>query len=111
MLLTHDNVHLPMQEGLTALILATQKGRSDIITVLMDANADPNITDKVGSVITEWLHTTSVLLFFFLAVDIQTYGWSAVFFAAKMGNLKVVQQLISRGATVDLKDKVIWTVD
>ena len=34
-----------------------------------------------------------------------------MFFAAKMGNLKVVQQLISRGATVDLKDKVIWTVD
>ena len=54
MLLTHHNVHLPTQEGLTALILAMQKGHSDIITALMDANADPNITDKVGSVITEW---------------------------------------------------------
>ena len=36
-----------MQEGLTPLILATEKGHSEIVTALMDAKADPNITDKV----------------------------------------------------------------
>ena len=39
-------------------------------------------------------------------VCVQTDGWSAVFFAAKSGNLNIVQQLISRGASVELKDKV-----
>lgn len=33
------------------MILATQKARSDIISALMDANADANITEKVNSVI------------------------------------------------------------
>ena len=33
------------------MILATQKGNSDIISALMDANADANITEKVSSVI------------------------------------------------------------
>ena len=32
-----------------------------------------------------------------------------MFFAAKTGNLKVVQQLISRVASVELKDKVMYT--
>ena len=34
-----------------------------------------------------------------------------MFFAAKTGNLEVVQQLISRGASVELKDKVMYTVE
>ena len=33
------------------MILATQKGNSDIISALMDANADANITERVNSVI------------------------------------------------------------
>ena len=33
------------------MIFATQKARSDIITTLMDANADANITEKVSSMI------------------------------------------------------------
>ena len=33
------------------MIFATQKARSDIISSLMDANADANITEKVSSVI------------------------------------------------------------
>ena len=36
-----------MQEGLTALILATQKGHSDMITALANAKADPDIMEKV----------------------------------------------------------------
>lgn len=36
-----------VQEGLTSLMLATQKDRGDIVEVLLDANADPNITENV----------------------------------------------------------------
>ena len=31
-----------------------------------------------------------------------------MFFAAKMGSLKMVQLLTARGAQVDIKDKVTW---
>ena len=41
---------------------------------------------------------------------VQTYGWNAIFFAAKEGNLRIVQELISRKASVELKDKVMWTL-
>ena len=39
-------------------------------------------------------------------VYLQTTGWTALFFAAKLGNLKIVQLLIAKGAQVNLKDKV-----
>ena len=42
------------------MILATQKGNSDIISALMDANADANITEKVSSVINNIIATDLV---------------------------------------------------
>ena len=35
------------QAGLTALMLATQKGNTNTIKTLLDGKADPNITDEV----------------------------------------------------------------
>ena len=35
------------QEGLTALILATQKGHMRVVAALLDAKANPNITENV----------------------------------------------------------------
>ena len=37
------------QEGLSGLMLATEKDESAIVEALLDAKADPNITDKVCS--------------------------------------------------------------
>ena len=37
-----------MQDGYTSLMLATQRGHVDIVKALLDAKADPNITDKVS---------------------------------------------------------------
>ena len=37
-----------MQEGLTALMLTTQKGHAEVVQALLDANADPNITENVS---------------------------------------------------------------
>ena len=36
-----------MQEGLTALILASQNGHSDIVDALLEAKANPDITENV----------------------------------------------------------------
>ena len=36
-----------MQEGLTALILATQNGHSEVVDALLAAKADLNITENV----------------------------------------------------------------
>ena len=37
-----------VQEGLTALMLATQKGHAEVVQALLNANADPNITENVS---------------------------------------------------------------
>ena len=39
-------------------------------------------------------------------VYLQTTGWTALFFASKEGNVKIVRLLIDKGAQVNLKDKV-----
>ena len=43
-------------------------------------------------------------------MHVQASGWTALFIASKEGNVKIVQLLITRGASVDLKDKVISIV-
>ena len=43
-----------------------------------------------------------------LIVCVQTTGWSALFFAAKEGNVEIARLLVGGGANVELKDKVRW---
>lgn len=45
-----------------------------------------------------------------MCMCLQTSGWTALFFAAKQGNLIIVQELIGGGASVDIKDKVTESV-
>ena len=37
-----------VQEGLTSLMLATQNGHDNVVEALLNANADPNITENVS---------------------------------------------------------------
>ena len=37
-----------VQEDLTSLMLATQNGHDDVVQALLNANADPNITENVS---------------------------------------------------------------
>ena len=37
-----------VQNGLTALMLATQNGHVQVVQALLDAKADPNITESVS---------------------------------------------------------------
>ena len=87
------------QDGLTGLMFATQKDQPAIVEVLLDAKADPNITDKVCS-------SVSSCHLFMMYAYLKTTGWTALFFASKVGNVKIVRLLIAKGAQVNLKDKV-----
>ena len=44
----HVYVIVVVQVGLTSLILATQSGHTEAVKALLEANADPNITEKVS---------------------------------------------------------------
>ena len=37
-----------VQVGITALMLATQNGHPEVVQALLDAEADPNITESVS---------------------------------------------------------------
>ena len=43
----HPCIVLPSQDGLTALMLATLKGRSETVSVLVQYGADLNVQNKV----------------------------------------------------------------
>ena len=90
-----------MQEGLTSLMLATQNGYNDVIEALLNANANPNITENV-SIEREMVAT---LLIF---ASLQTIDWTALYFAAKSVNLRIIKLLLTKGADTELKDKVTW---
>ena len=84
-----------MQEGLTSLMLATQNGRNDVIEALLDANANPNITENV-SIEREMVAT---LLIF---ASLQTVDWTALHFAVKSANLRITKLLLAKGADTEL---------
>ena len=41
--------YIGLQEGLTSLMLAAQKGRAEVVKALLDANASPNIIENVST--------------------------------------------------------------
>ncbi len=81
-------------------MLAAQRGHKDITKSLLEKNADPNVTDKVGLCLHVWI------MYRYCSLRAQTAGRSALFFATEEGNIKIAKLLISGGADVDMKDKV-----
>ena len=48
-LLIEANIYtLPSQDGLTAIYYAAKNGHAEIVKLLVEANVDPNMTDKVN---------------------------------------------------------------
>ena len=90
-----------LQEGLTALMLATQHSHKDIVKALVDRKVNPNITEMVGLPLHVWI-------MYHCSLCVQTAGQSALFFAAEEGHIKIAKILVGGGADVDLKDKVVW---
>ena len=87
-------------------MLATQRGHAQVVKTLIDGKANPNITDKVQCCLVVFASCVDHVLL--MIVCVQITGWSALFFAAKEGNVEIARLLIGSGANVELKDKVRW---
>ena len=46
---THYDMHLPFQDGRTALVVALHNGHMECVKVLLDRGADVNMQDKVSA--------------------------------------------------------------
>ena len=90
-----------VQEGLTALMKATNGGHKDVVKSLLTGFANPNITEEVVWV--NWCTLTTAHCLY-----IQATGRNALSMASEQGNLEIVKLLVKGGADVDLQDKVHW---
>ena len=90
-----------IQEGLTALMLATQRGHKEVIKVLVERKANPNITEVVGLCLYVWIMYHCSLYMY-----LQTTGWTALHFSAEVGDVETLRILLEGGANVDIKNKV-----
>ena len=87
-------------------MLATKSGHTDVVKALLEAKAEPNLTEKVRVQCT-WSHSLAHHVY---AHELQNSGWSALFFSVQEGHLKIAELLIAAGAVVDRKDKVTVNV-
>ncbi|MEO6919499.1 MAG: ankyrin repeat domain-containing protein [Collimonas sp.] len=62
------------EDGSTALLIATNRGRTQLVQALLELNANPNLTDK--------------------------NGWTPLLSAADEGNSDIVNMLLAKGADV-----------
>ena len=52
----HDDMHLSLQDGQTALIKASEAGKVECVKVLLDRGAEINMQEKVSGVIIHCVH-------------------------------------------------------
>jgi ankyrin repeat protein len=76
----------------TALMWAAAEGHMDVVDVLIEAGADPNLQGHVTSLTKR--HNA----------DHPTGGFTALMYAARSGKEALVRRLVARGANVNLKN-------
>ena len=77
-------------------MLATQRGHKEVIKVLVERKANPNIAEVVGLCLHVWI-------MYYCSLCVQNTGWTALYFAADVETLRI---LLEGGANVEIKDKV-----
>ena len=90
-------------------MLATKKGHFEIVTALLKAKANPNITEKVCIKRSSHHHSVNscnVVYVIFISSLLQDAGWNALYFAVQEDHIDIVRLLIGYGCSVDFKDKV-----
>jgi ankyrin repeat protein len=97
----------------TPLQAASAKGHLDVVKLLLNSNADPNLSDEEGRaplhVASESGHLEVVKILVECGADVTRdqngfSGWSPLHFASSQGRLEVAQFLIQCGAVVDSRN-------
>ncbi|MBD2302556.1 ankyrin repeat domain-containing protein [Nostoc sp. FACHB-190] len=100
------------QNGMTALMISAQAGYSKIVKVLLDANANPNLTegDTGGTPLMYGVESGNVEVVRLLLkaeadLNSQNFtGKTALIKAVKMGNTEMVKTLLQANADITIKD-------
>ena len=97
--MSHKTLHTHNQEGLTALMISSRSGRTELTKTLLSGqniSVDLQTVSKrcTASAVSECLHCAQIT------------GWSALFFAAEVGEVETVDLLIKAGANLHLTDQV-----
>jgi len=108
---------LPLSRRLSeALVLASQKGASDLVELLLKTGVDPNQPDKYGFrplyVAAQNGHADVVKLLLSNGSDVNKAnknGDTPLYWAAKNGHADVVKLLIAQGANINQANKDGYT--
>ena len=105
--------------GWSALMFAVFWGRSEVVKILLDADANPNVVSNAGS--TALIHSgffDSNVEVVKMLLDAGAYvdttdknGWTALMFAAYRNHAEVAKVLLHAGANPDMKNhagKTAW---
>ena len=90
-----------VQEGATALYMASQAGHCEVVETLLEAKADVNMKDNVS----ESCSRDGLGEYMFTLLQLQR-GFTALHIACENGNLKVAETLITASASVNAQNKV-----
>lgn len=103
-------------DNMTALMLASQFNKIEIVELLLENDADPNMADpESGSPLTLASmsgNTEVVKLLLEAGADVNyrvPSGWSSLMFAANEGNVDIVIMLLEKGAETSFSDTHGWT--
>ena len=117
-LLLKENVDVNIQKenGVTALMLASQKGHTQVVKLLLKENADVNIQNNNGwtalMIASQNSHTQVVELLLKENADVNIQekdGWTALMLASQKGHTQVVKLLLKENADVNIQKKDGWT--
>ena len=116
-LLEMCDVNYQRQDGATALMLASQKGHSDIVKILLTKNPHINTQGKTGwtafMLASRYNHVDVVTLLLERNPDINMQkpdGWTALMLASYLGHDEVVRLLLLQDKTfVNIQNNDGWT--
>ncbi len=106
------NLNPNMHEEVSPLLQAVCNGRTDVVTLLLDHRANPNIKDFYGdsllshAVQNKFINIVTILLNQGVNVNqIDSEGYSPILRAARFGDTPLLRLLLSRGANPNDKTK------
>ena len=106
------NLNATNRHGMTALIWAADQGHVDVVKLLLDAGADPHITEEKGLtaliIAADKSHTEIVRLLLDAGTDPNIkdkYDQTALTCAAYMGNAEVIKLLINAHSDLNAQTK------